>query len=107
MASGDTPGNGRVNPFGNGTGGSSGGNVAGNNFITNPRGSGGGAAPRNFIDASRTQTRATPEARGVNSKDAAPGPVTAAEVANNTNDPGNPVGVGTIGNSAVPFKLGG
>lgn len=74
--------------------------MAGNNFLTNPGGSRpGGAPPRDFQDAHRAQPNA---GQRTNTSDAAPGPETAAQVANR---PG--AGVGSVGNAARPFRLGG
>lgn len=67
-------GDGKTNPFGDGAGKASGGNMAGNNFVTNPAGgasagrgndfltnpsggAAGGGSPTNFVDGSRTQQK--------------------------------------------------
>jgi len=74
--------------------------MAGNNFLTNPGGSrSGGTPPREFQDISRSQPSA---GQRTNTSDAAPGPNTAAQVANRP-----AAGVGSVGNAARPFRVGG
>jgi len=105
---GETPGNGRTNPFGDGAGKGTGGNVAGNDFTKNPRGGNTGTGkPRDFLGTSDRQKMATPQNQDINPADAAPGPQTAAEVASPGAASGFDAGVGTIGNPAKPFRLGG
>jgi hypothetical protein len=102
MQTGDKSGDGRVSPFGGGNGGKGiGGNMSGNNFITNPGGTPSG--PRtlpDMVNNSRPQPKAKPD---INTQDAAPGGVLPAAAPPNT----RPGGVGTVGNSAKPFRLGG
>lgn len=100
MASPTQPGDGRTSPFGDGAGGSKEQAMAsGNNFLENPRGTGGGKPPRDFL---RPTVAQKPAGQRTNPADAAPGANTAAEGANR---PG--AGVGSIGNAARPYKLGG
>lgn len=103
-----TPGDGKANPFGDGTGKGAAGTMAGNDFRMNPRGDNDGTVrPRNFIDASRRQPMATPENQAVNQEDAADGAMTAAEEAAAGSESGHDVGVGTVGTATKPFRLGG
>jgi hypothetical protein len=105
---GNNPGDGRTNPFGDGAGKGTGGNVAGNDFTKNPRGSNTGTGrPRDFQGTGERQKMATPEGQDVNPADRAPGPSTAAEAADAGSASGYDVGVGTVGNAAKPFRLGG
>lgn len=99
MANGTQPGDGRNSPFGNGAGGPGEPMAAPNDFTRNPAGTGARQAGTDFSKQSRQQQAA---GQRTNTADAAPGPATAAEVANR---PG--AGVGSIGNGARPFKLGG
>jgi hypothetical protein len=94
------PGDGKSNPFGNGAGGAAKMASSGNDFLTNPSGSGGkGGAGQ--PDSKFTQSR--PQQSGsdpVNAGDKPPGPSTAAEVV-------TPADLGgTQGVTHKPFKLG-
>lgn len=80
-----------------------------NDFTRNPGGAGGRpAAPRSFINVQRPQPTAKYDR---DEKSAAPatrdGTAATSKQANPSADPGNPIGVGSIGNSSVPFRLGG
>jgi hypothetical protein len=102
MANGATPGDGKTSPFGNGAGRTSGENTMPNNFLSNPRGNANpGKAPRDFL-VSRPQQSGRSQ---FNTADAAAGPLTAAEAASPPAT--RPGGVGTPGNPARPFRLGG
>jgi len=104
MANGDgrTPGDGKTNPFGNGMGGASGENAMANDFNKNPGGNANpGSPPRDFLTG-RPQRSGRSE---VNTSDAAEGPMTAAEAASPPAT--RPGGVGTPGNAARPFRMGG
>lgn len=108
MALGKVPGDGKVSPLGNGGGSSEfGGSMAGNDFVANPRGSNTGTSPRDFVDAHRSSTQATDQNQDINAADRAPGPDTAAEASNKTEDAGNPTGAGSIGAAAKPYVLDG
>jgi hypothetical protein len=107
MAYGNNPGDGKTNPFGDGAGKGTGGNVPGNDFTRNPQGSGsGGATPRN-LNVSRPQPMSTPESQGINPADAIAGGNTAADDAGPGVASGQDTGVGTVGSGAKPFRLGG
>jgi len=106
---GNSPGDGKKSPFGDGNGKEGSGPMSGNNFVQNPHGSASGTKPRDFITGpaemkgqSKAQDESDPQSR-------AAGPRTAAEAVTKTDDAGNPVGTGVQG-AAVggkPFKLGG
>ncbi len=82
--------------------------MAGNDFVKNPGGSGGNPTrPRDFLRTGKAQSMATPEGRDINSSDAAPGAPTAAQEATPGPYSGQDAGVGTIGNAARPYRLGG
>lgn len=97
------PGNGSSNPFGNGAGQSGGSAVAGNNFITNPGGSGSGGKGRRFDDQKAAPQKPRESSADRNGSDAAPGGLVPKVQA----APGKDVGVGSIGNGAKPFRIGG
>ena len=86
--------------------------MAGNNFIENARGANTGTVkPPDFLTQTAPQ-KARNETNvaegGINPDDAAPGPRTAAEAADASGDmSGGNVGVGSVGNGAKPFTLGG
>jgi hypothetical protein len=100
MANGNTPGDGKTSPFTQG-----GGQVPGNNFITNPRGSNTGAGSRRFDNQQAPPQKPREATADIDEATAAPGgrvPLADAQDA-----PGKDIGVGSIGNSAKPFTLGG
>jgi hypothetical protein len=103
---GNIPGNGKTNPFGDGRGGAGESAPMPNDFNRNPAGgSRPGRAPRDFLRAPPNLARQTPKKDpDLNEQDAAPGPRTAAETPH-ANRP--EAGVGSVGNAARPFKLGG
>lgn len=82
--------------------------MAGNDFGKNPGGANDGTVrPRDFLAMGQRQRPATPQAADVNMDDAAPGPATASEVAKPGTASGDDVGVGTLGGSSKPYRLGG
>lgn len=89
---------GKSSPFGTGTAGSGngGGSMAGNNFVTNPRGTPSNVKIPDLLNTSRVQ----PKAEQTQTTTAGVLPL----VAPPANRPG---GVGTPGNGSKPFKLGG
>lgn len=101
MASETKPGDGRNSPFGDGAGGTGVSSMAnGTDFSTNPGGAGfGRPAPPDFTRTSRQQQQA---GQRTNTSDAAAGPANAAEVVNRPS-----AGVGSVGNAAKPYRLGG
>lgn len=106
MATGSNTGNGKTNPFGNGSGGASGGTMKPNNFQANPGGSGGNRVPANPMNVSNPQ-RALNNERDLqrNPKDAAPGANTAAEAVVVPPSRANDVGVGTVGDGSKPYRV--
>ncbi len=101
MNQGSTSGDGKTSPFGDGRGGNAGGNMSGNDFGTNPRGNPSGPSKLpDMINNSRSQVAAKPD---FNTQDAAPGGLIPEALPPAT----RAGGVGSIGNSSKPFKLGG
>jgi hypothetical protein len=77
--------------------------VSGNNFITNPGGSGSRGKGRDFSSAPAVQQKSRDSVADRSTKDAAAGgllPLVQAGPAHNA-------GVGSIGNGQKPFRLGG
>jgi hypothetical protein len=97
------PGNGKTSPFGNGSGQAGGSKVAGNNFLTNPRGSGATSGGRRFDNQVAAPQAKRESVADRNSTDAASGGLLPLVQAG----PNHDVGVGSIGNGAKPFRVGG
>lgn len=102
MGDGRTPGNGSTSPLGDGAGGATKGIGAMADFTRTPGGNPtGGSTPRDLTRPPAVQQK--PAGQRTNTADAAPGgPIPAAAP-----PPVRPGGVGTPGNSAKPFRLGG
>lgn len=101
MNTGGTPGDGKTSPFGDGRGGSGGAMATGNDFGKNPGGNPSGPSRLpDLINNSRPQPRHAP---GHNTTDAAPGGLIpdAKPPAHRSG------GVGSVGNSQKPFRVGG
>lgn len=100
------PGDGKSSPFGNGAGGAGGGSsVSGNNFVTNPSGSGNRGKGPGVISVSRTQQKK-------DDYDLSPAEIPEGGLLpfmDPPDDPGNPIGERPPGggSSRKPFKLGG
>ena len=81
----------------------------GNNFVENPGGSGPKLpSPRSFVTPAPGMDRSKPyDGNEENKQDAAPGGRYATMTPQNNpkSDAGNPIGVGSPGGSARPFKL--
>jgi len=103
---GKTPGDGKTNPFGDGAGKTQGSRAMPNDFSKNPAGNAGRSkAPPSFITPDPRKTRQAPaKDETIAAQDAAQGPRTAAETPH-ANRP--EAGVGSVGNSAKPFRVGG
>ena len=100
MGDGKTPGNGSTNPFGDGAGNATKASTSMTDFTNPGAPKTGGATPRDFSRESRSQSAAAPR---TNAADAAPGgPVPVV-----TPPPQRTGGVGSPGNGAKPFRLGG
>jgi hypothetical protein len=106
----NTPGDARTSPFGDGKGDIGMATGSGNDFVTNPKGTGigsskGGGQPPSYGVSRPQQYGAAP----TNPQDAPAGGRTAAEVTGGgtpAQDAGNPIGT-VVGNAAhKPFKLG-
>lgn len=104
------PGDGRTSPFGDGAGKTQGGNVPGNNFLTNPGGSRSGGGGTNFLTSPGGRSQGANPVAGSreavadrSTDDAAPGGLIPKIQAS----PGVGVGVGSIGNSQKSHRLGG
>ena len=105
MAEGSTPGNGKTSPFGNGNGNTSGGKVAGNNFLINPGGSGMTGTGRRFDNQQAKPQKLYEADSDINRQDAAPGDL--IPKADAPARPDSDVGVGSIGDGRKPFTLNG
>jgi hypothetical protein len=110
------PGDGKTSPFGNGQGATAmAGSGSGNNFVTNPKGSGsagkgpGGPGGTGSIGdrwASRTQKSGSdPDVNPAEIPDGGPLPFGAAT--DGKDDPGNPIGQRVETPTKMPFKLDG
>jgi hypothetical protein len=101
MGDGKTPGTGRDNPFGDGAGSATKASTTMPDFTRTPGGTPtGGATPRDLTRESRPQS---PAPVRTNAADAAPaGPLPAV-----VPPPNRAGGVGSAGNAAKPYKLGG
>ncbi len=63
-----------------------------------------------FLVSTPAQPRATPQSKDICPKSVVPGAAGTAMDSKNANpgpDKGNPLGVGSLGNGAKPFRLGG
>lgn len=79
----------------------------GNNFVTNPGGSGGrGKAPRSFVTPAPEKATQSKGGPPPNPQSKTAGPETAAQVVTPADRPGNPIGQGPGGSGNKPFKLG-
>jgi hypothetical protein len=103
MPDANNTGDGSTNPFGNGAGVSQGGTVPGNDFVSNPGGSGTSRKGRTFHDQQPAPQRKYEQTADLNNDQTAPG----GRVPMVQSPPGPDVGVGSIGNGAKPFRLGG
>lgn len=101
----NTPGDGKSNPFGNGTGQTQGGTVPGNNFLTNPGGSGSRGTGRAFHDQQGAAQSPREAVADRDESTAAPGGLIPKVEATPT--PGKDIGVGSIGNGNKPYRVGG
>lgn len=95
------PGNGSSNPFGNGAGTTAGGKVAGNNFITNPGGSGARGTGRRFDNQQAAPQRPRESTADRDGSSAAGGGLIPKVEAG----PNHDAGVGSVGNGAKPFRV--
>jgi hypothetical protein len=77
--------------------------MPGNNFLTNPRGSAASGSGRRFDDQQPPPQGAREAGADRSTDDAAAGGLIPKVQAS----PGPDVGVGSIGNGAKPFRLGG
>lgn len=100
MADAKVPGDGKTNPFTQG-----GGQVAGNNFITNPRGSNTGSGGGRRFDNQQSGGQAPRESTAdINEQDAAAGGRVPLADAQQT--PGKDIGCGSMGNTYRPYRVG-
>lgn len=91
-----TPGDGKTNPFGNGAGGTEGSKTMPADFTRQPGGS------RNGTLGPQSSYAANPD---ISNKDAAGGGRILQ--ANATPGPTKDIGAGSVGNSTLPFRVGG
>jgi hypothetical protein len=102
-------GDGKTSPFGNGKGGMGGGSMGkGNDFVTNPGGSGSsGQKPRDFVNASRPQSSGGDTT--INTETIPEGGIR-LQADPKGDDKGNPIGTTASsdgGTRKPPFKLNG
>lgn len=100
MANGNITGDGKTNPFTQG-----GGQVAGNNFLVNPRGSNTGSGGRRFDNQTAPPQKPREATADIDENTAAAGGRIPLADAKPT--PGKDIGVGSMGNAAKPYRLGG